>query len=149
MLAQWQTCVQLVEDIRLVQQHLLADAMLQGARWTIDEFKRLYWQHPLTRYMAQTLIWGVYQGENLRATFRITPELTLSSSRDRDYRLPRITTARIGVVHPRQLTAQTARQWRTILFDYGILQPFKQLALAFGTQHQSEQQHSIEAMDHP
>jgi hypothetical protein len=130
MLAQWQACVQLVEDVRLVQQHLLETAMREGARWTIDEFKRLYWQHPLTRSTAQTLIWGVYREDELRATFRITPELTLSSHQDRDYRLPRSAATRIGVVSPAQLSARVARQWRTILFDYAILQPFVQVTNA-------------------
>jgi hypothetical protein len=146
MMAEWQACTQLIDAVRFVQQRLLEAAMLEDARWTVAEFKCLYWQHPLTRYLAQTLIWGVYQGNKLRATFRLTPELTLSNSRDRDYRLPRTPNTQVGVVHPRQLSLRAARQWRSILFDYAILQPFEQLAL---TPPKPERRHLLQAMDNP
>lgn len=115
----------LKKDLRAVaadQVSRLETAMVEGDQWSIEDFRRACVEHPLTRGLAQRLVWIA----NDRHTFRIAEDGTFSDFDDECIVIP--STARVGVAHPLHLGAAGTERWARLLADYEILQPFEQLA---------------------
>ncbi len=100
-------------------------AMVQQRRWTGDEFLSLFLGHPVMRYLAVRLAWGVYDGEILQTCFRIAEDWTLADGEDRTFDLKR--DAVVGIPHLAEMTPELVLSLRQIFTDYVVVQPFKQL----------------------
>jgi hypothetical protein len=103
----------------------LEQAMGERRRWTSEEFRRLFLDHPVMRHLARRLVWGVYRDGQLADAFRVAEDLTLADRHDGFYELP--ADAAVGLVHALELPDGLSRDFGQIFGDYEILQPFKQL----------------------
>ncbi|MBN6037060.1 DUF4132 domain-containing protein [Amycolatopsis sp. 195334CR] len=116
----------LKKDVRTVaadQVRRLERAMVHGREWTVDEFRRLFVEHPLLWHIARRLVWLADSGDGVRA-FRIAEDRTFADVADNPFRLTDGDTVRIA--HPVHL-GETVAAWAELFADYEILQPFRQL----------------------
>ncbi|GIJ46248.1 hypothetical protein Val02_31340 [Virgisporangium aliadipatigenens] len=102
----------------------LEEAMVDGRRWDVAEFRRLLVEHPLMWQLTRRLLWGTFDGDTLTAAFRVAEDRSLADVDDKAFALA--DDARVGVVHPWQLGDARA-QWSTVFEDYEVIQPFAQL----------------------
>jgi hypothetical protein len=104
----------------------LEGAMCLRRRWSAPDFQKWLVGHPLLIHLVRRLVWGVFDLSNaLQRSFRVAEDATFADIADDPYELP--DGARIGIVHPLEMTADDARTWSTVLADYQLLPPFAQL----------------------
>jgi hypothetical protein len=116
---------QLLNNVRIVLPILLERAMIDGRRWSREQFEQFFVKHHINTYIAQSLVWGIYEGDQLRKAFHITSDLTPADEDYRGFTLPE--NAQVGVVHPLELSEEQRERWRILLHDYEIIQPFPQI----------------------
>uniref|UniRef100_UPI0033424662 DUF4132 domain-containing protein n=1 Tax=Castellaniella defragrans TaxID=75697 RepID=UPI0033424662 len=100
-------------------------AMVGQRRWRRTDFQMFFLDHPITRFLAARLIWGVYADGVFTEGFRIAEDWTLADANDTLYTLPE--NATIGIAHVLHMPAAAQAAFGQILADYEILQPFRQL----------------------
>lgn len=105
----------------------LEQALSTGRIWTGAGWRELFVQKPIMRQFAVGLIWGVY-GENgtADATFRYLEDGSLNTADEDEYELA--DDARVGLVHPVELSKEVLDAWKQQLEDYEIKQPIEQLS---------------------
>ncbi|MFI0356074.1 DUF4132 domain-containing protein [Actinomadura sp. 9N407] len=116
----------LKKDVRAIagiQLQRLELAMTTGRRWTLDEFREFFVQHPLVWHIARRLVWLAEHGGTASA-FRLAEDRTFADVTDAAVMAPG--DAAIGIAHPLHL-AGTLEEWSQIFADYEISQPFPQL----------------------
>ncbi|MEW2353881.1 DUF4132 domain-containing protein [Spirillospora sp. NPDC029432] len=139
--AAYQRFADLKKDVRAVaadQVRRLKAAMVGRRRWTPEEFRTLFVDHPLIWHVARRLVWIAEHGDGAAGTatafrvtaFRVAEDRTLAGAEDDEVTLPE--TARIGIAHPLDLVdpvgpGASAAAWSEVFADYEILQPFPQL----------------------
>jgi hypothetical protein len=102
----------------------LEAAMSNGRTWSVEEFRRFFVDHALSKHLARRLVWIAESGGD-RFGFRIAEDGTFGDVEDEALDLPE--DASIRVAHPVHL-GESVGAWAEILADYEILQPFDQLA---------------------
>ncbi|MFC3494403.1 DUF4132 domain-containing protein [Glycomyces rhizosphaerae] len=107
-----------VDQVRRIE-----TAMVSGRDWSVEEFRRCFAEHALTRHLTRRLVW-LAEVEGDRFGFRIAEDGTFGDVEDEAVDLPE--TGRIRVAHPVQLGSEAAA-WAEVFADYEILQPFDQL----------------------
>ncbi|MFY9259011.1 MAG: DUF4132 domain-containing protein [Gallionella sp.] len=95
-------------------------------RWQATTFKLLFIEHPVMRRFSTRLVWGVYENGQLQQCFRIAEDLTFADEHDDLYELS--PDAIVGIPHLLELSAAIQIGFIGLFRDYGIIQPFKQLA---------------------
>ncbi|RSN62040.1 DUF4132 domain-containing protein [Actinomadura sp. WAC 06369] len=117
---------ELKKDVRAVagvQLRRMELAMATGRRWSADEFREFFVEHPLMWHVARRLVWMAEHDGTGRA-FRIAEDRTFADAADRAYTPP--DGAAIGIAHPARL-GPAVRNWTRLFADYEIAQPFPQL----------------------
>ena len=124
--AEWKTLKKQVAETAKIQAVRLEQGMVTDRRWSAEEFDMLLVHHPLITNIVRLLLWGVFGDDGkLIQSFRITEDLTAADSSDDVYAIP--SAAKIGVVHPLQLTDADKNAWGEIWSDYELVPPFPQL----------------------
>lgn len=100
-------------------------AMIGERRWSAADFKLFFLDHPVMRFLATRVLWGVYRDGAWVEGFRVAEDYTLADSNDETYTLAHDAT--VGVAHVLAMPKAAADAFGQILADYEILQPFKQL----------------------
>ena len=108
-----------------LQQKRLEDAFKRSRRWSTPEWEALFVRKPIMHSFAIGLVWGIYEGEQLTATFRYMEDGSFNTADEEEFTLP--AQAQIGLVHPIHLDDETRDAWREQLADYEITQPFAQI----------------------
>ncbi|MBQ8966679.1 DUF4132 domain-containing protein [Ruminococcus sp.] len=104
----------------------LESVLMNDRRWTAEGWKELFVKNAVMHGFAMGLIWGLYDDSGkLTDTFRYTEEGSFNSVDDDELTIP--DNAKIGLVHPLELTAEQISAWKEQLEDYEITQPFPQL----------------------
>jgi hypothetical protein len=116
---------ELLDAAKTVQTILLERAMIDERRWSAEAFQRHFLYHPVKCHIAQQLIWGIYDGDQLLRTFHIMNDLSLSYADYHSLDLP--PNCQVGIPHPLHLTDAEREQWLHLLHDYKIIQPFPQI----------------------
>ena len=128
-----------------VQITRLEHAMTRQRRWSATDFERFFVQHPVMRFLAARLIWGVYAGpaphDALVAAFRLAEDWTLADMHDGPYALP--ATATVGIAHVLDLPPATLAACAQILADYMVLQPFAQIGRSTEALTDAERQANV------
>jgi hypothetical protein len=138
-LAETDSELAVLEMTKTVLPILLERAMIDGRRWSQEQFEHLFLKHHINSHLAQWLVWGAFDRDTLLKTFHVTSDLTLADVNYRGFTLPE--GAQIGVVHPLYLSEDERESWRRLLFDYEIIQPFPQILRAiYGLESTSEPQ---------
>ncbi|MFG2003494.1 DUF4132 domain-containing protein [Spirillospora sp. NPDC048911] len=102
----------------------LEKAMVTARRWTPEEFRGIFLDHPLLWHIARRLVWTAEEEDGKTTTFRVAEDRTLADADDDVFTVS--ATARIGLPHPLLLGDELAA-WSELFADYEILQPFPQL----------------------
>lgn len=121
---QWKALKKDAKTVASTQLQRLEQGLARRRRWTVPVFRALMVEHPLLGHLVRRLVWGSYQQERLLYTFRVAEDGTLADSEDRAVEWPSDTS--IGVFHPLD-DLKCLNNWRVLLADYQILQPFAQI----------------------
>lgn len=100
-------------------------AMVAQRRWSKADFELFFLNHPVMRFLAARLVWGVYADGAFVEGFRIAEDWTLADADDAFYTLPDTTS--VGIAHVLNMPAEAQAAFGQIFADYEILQPFRQL----------------------
>ena len=118
----------LKKDVKTVaadQIRRLERAMVNGRRWTAEEQRALFVDHPLLRHLTSRLVWATFDADDRpTGSFRVAEDQTLADSGDDELTLAGDTM--VGIAHPLHL-GETLGAWPGVFADYEILQPFPQL----------------------
>lgn len=118
------------------QTYRLEKVLMNGRTWNADAWTELFVENPIMHHFAMGLIWGVYEDNRLKATFRYMEDGTFNTVDEEEYTLPE--KAAITLVHPIELPEETLAQWKEQLDDYEIVQPLPQLTLPAITLQEKE-----------
>ncbi len=111
------------------QKARLEYVLMCARTWDAAGWTQLFVKNPVMHSFAIGLIWGTYDAEGkLLASFRYMEDGSFNTADEDEYELPE--QAKIGLVHPLELDAETLESWTTQLTDYEITQPFAQLTRA-------------------
>jgi hypothetical protein len=114
-------------------------AMGNARRWHAQDFETFLVHHPLLGHLVRRLVWGVFDGDALTATFRVAEDRSYADRADEAFSLAATAChpvadqpavrhrERVGVVHRLQLSDEDAAAWATVFRDYALAQPFEQL----------------------
>jgi hypothetical protein len=107
----------------------IENLMVRQFRWPLGRWQELFLVHPVLFPFATRLVWGIYDGGRLRATFRALEDRTLTNAADEAVTLPggKANAVTVGIVHPLELSADDRRAWSVHLADYNVQSPFQQL----------------------
>lgn len=107
----------------------LENLMVRQYRWPVSRWRDLYLVHPVLFPFAARLVWAVYGADGKpQALFRALEDRTLTNERDETVELPaKDDAARIGIVHPLELSLDQRQAWLTHLADYGVEPVFPQM----------------------
>ena len=101
-------------------------AMVAQRRWSAPDFRLFFLQHPVMRFLAARLVWGVYESDAFVQGFRVAEDFSLADQNDDTWELP--DTATVGLAHVLEIPSTMQAAFGQVLADYEILQPFQQLA---------------------
>lgn len=107
------------------QQSRLEFALSNERKWSVTAWENLFVKNPIMHQFAIGLIWGVYQDDILKDTFRYMEDGTFNNVEEEEYEL--LKDAKIGLVHPLELSEELIEAWKEQLSDYEIVQPVVQL----------------------
>lgn len=107
------------------QKMRLEMALSSERLWTSEAWQELFVKNPIMHQFAIGLIWGVYEEHKLVKSFRYMEDGSFNTEEEEEYELPK--NAKIGLVHPVELTKESIGTWKEQLSDYEITQPFEQL----------------------
>jgi hypothetical protein len=117
-------------DAESVAQALLRrfeGAMVRRRTWSAESFRAYVVGHPLVTHVARRLVWSG-PGPDEASTFRVAEDGSFANENDAEYTLP--SDAVVALPHPLALGKDAVTSWSRILADYGVVQPFDQLARA-------------------
>ncbi|MBP5267936.1 MAG: DUF4132 domain-containing protein [Ruminococcus sp.] len=103
----------------------LEDTMRTARSWSSQNWKKLFVANPIMHRFAIGLIWGTYKDDKLEKCFRYLDDGSFTTVDDEEFTIPE--NAKIGLVHPVELTDEELSAWKQQLKDYDIIQPFPQL----------------------
>ena len=110
------------------QKMRLEMALSTERKWTCGAWKKLFVENPIMHQFAIGLIWGIYEDSKLTQTFRYMEDGSFNTEEEDEFTLPEEDTqAKIGLVHPVELSEESIESWKTQLEDYEIVQPIEQL----------------------
>lgn len=104
----------------------LEKVLMNGRGWSAESWKTLFVENPIMHRFATGLVWGVYEGGTLKASFRYMEDGTFNTVDEEEYTLPE--QADITLVHPIDLDEESAAAWKQQLEDYEVVQPLAQFA---------------------
>lgn len=114
-----------VKTIAADQIRRFESAMTHNRRWTADDHRTLFVEHPLLWHLARRLVWATFDsGGRPTGSFRVAEDRTLADVADEELSLaPEVA---VGIAHPLHL-GDDVGPWSDVFADYEILQPFAQL----------------------
>lgn len=122
-------CTTLKKEIKTLIQNQkirLQKVLLNGRKWTYNNFKTVFVENPIMNMFALKLIWGAYdENNNLIESFRYMEDGTFNTVDEEEHTLKE--NSLITLVHPSELDADTIAKWESQLSDYEIVQPIEQL----------------------
>lgn len=114
-----------LKNVITAQRARLEYVLMCDRRWSQQKWNELFVKNAVMNCFAIGLIWGVYEGSELKATFRYMDDGSFTDMEGDEYTLPE--GAQIGLVHPIELNKEQLDGWREQLEDFEITQPFEQL----------------------
>ncbi len=135
--AAWKLMKKQIREVAKIQAGRLEQAMIIGRRWNREQFELLLVRHPLMVHLSRMLLWAGYTKEGtFIKTFRVTEEGDYSDETDSAVNLEECDI--IGIIHPLNLTRESAAAWGELFSDYEIIPPFPQLGRAVYTLDETE-----------
>ena len=101
---------------------------MDGRKWTLDEWKEVFFENPIIKVFAVKLIWGIYDNNNkLLNTFRYMEDGSFNNAYDEEITIEG--DVFITLISPIEIDKSLIEKWKNQLSDYDIIQPFTQLSL--------------------
>ncbi|WP_067547621.1 DUF4132 domain-containing protein [Nocardia crassostreae] len=114
-----------VKSTAAEQLRRLERAMVTGRRWSAEEYRRLFVDHPLLRHLSHRIVWAIFdENDAVTGSSRVAEDGSYADAADEVVTLP--DAAVVGIPHPLHLGDSRAA-WGEVFADYEILQPFSQL----------------------
>ncbi|KNY26895.1 DUF4132 domain-containing protein [Pseudobacteroides cellulosolvens] len=130
--AAWKLMKKQIREVAKIQAGRLEQAMIIGRQWTRDQFELLLVRHPLMVHLTRMVVWAGYSKEGtFIRTFRVTEEGNYADETDSEVFIDEC--ERIEIIHPLNLTSDSASTWGELFSDYEIMPPFPQLGRAVYT----------------
>lgn len=124
--SEWHLLSGQLAEVAKVQSARLEQAMVGERRWTIADFRRFLFGHPLMINFTRRLVWGVFDASGgLQLAFRTAEDRTFVDLADDAVELPE--RGLIGLAHPLHLDEDARVRWAEHVADYEIIPPFSQL----------------------
>jgi hypothetical protein len=108
-----------------VQSTRLEIALSINRKWTLEKWNKLFVENVIMNRFAIGLIWGIYECDKLKESFRYMEDGTFNTADEDEFEIPE--GAEIGLVHPIELSDEEKESWKEQLEDYEIVQPIEQL----------------------
>lgn len=121
----WKLLKKQLKTVVSNQKIRLDQALRIERRWETPKWRELFVKNPVMHQFAIGLIWGVYENDVLKDTFRYMEDGTFNTAQEEEYELSE--TGNIGLVHPIELSQELLTTWKEQLADYEIVQPVEQL----------------------
>ena len=99
-------------------------AMLNGRRWSLNDFKTLIVNHPLLQHIASNLVWGAEVKDKHLFSFRVGENAVMLNAMDEMLDIP--SDSVIYIPHPLVLTDEI-KAWQKSLLKHKLKQPFAQI----------------------
>lgn len=103
----------------------LEQSLVTRRRWSFADWHKLFIDNTIQHGFAAGLVWGVYTGNELAATFRYIEDGSFSTIDENEITL--LADDLIGLVHPLELGNEEKQQWKQHIEDYEVKQPILQL----------------------
>jgi len=118
-----------IKDVLRLQKDRLYEAMCTQRSWPFEDWDEFLNRHPVVRRYCQRLVWSVWDGETLAATFRSLEDGTLTDAEDEEVRPgPQ---AMVRLAHSCVMPRETAAAWLRHFADYKVQPLFAQLGGAW------------------
>ena len=113
-----------------MQTERLQFSFMDGRKWTLKDWRELFFENLLMKNFAIKLIWGVYDKKNkLLKTFRYMEDGTFNNENDEEIKIEETKEKiLIGLISPIETDKKIIEKWKRQLEDYEIIQPFNQLS---------------------
>lgn len=110
------------------QSERLQLVLMDGRKWTLKDWKEIFFDNPFMKAFAVKLIWGVYdKDDKLLSSFRYMEDGSFNNADDEEISIN--DDALITLLSPIETDNTTIEKWKNQLADYEIVQPFNQLSL--------------------
>jgi predicted DNA-binding WGR domain protein len=125
----WKAMKKDVRALASIQILRLELGMGNARRWSGEEFRNFFVEHPLLTHLVRRLVWGVYAPDGtLQRTFRVAEDRSYADHDDDACEVA--ADAVIGIAHRLHLSDDDTAAWGKLFADYELAQPFEQLARA-------------------
>jgi len=114
-----------IQAILRQQKERLYEAMCVQRSWTFEDWDEFLHAHPIVRRYCERLVWSVWDGEALVATFRPLEDGSLTGAEDSE--VTAAPEAEVRLAHSALLPPEVAEAWRRHLADYRVQPLFEQL----------------------
>ena len=113
-----------------MQTERLQFSFMDGRKWTLNDWRELFFENFLMKNFAIKLIWGVYDKKNkLLKTFRYMEDGTFNNEDDEEMKIEETKEKiLIGLISSIETDKKIIEKWKKQLEDYEIIQPFNQLS---------------------
>ena len=109
----------------LKEKKCLEQALNTGRFWTVQQWKELFIDTVVMNPFAISLIWGHYENDELKETFRYNGENHFLTAKKKKYQFPE--TGMIQLVCKETLSEQELNAWKAQLVEDELIQPIQQL----------------------
>ncbi|QUJ67729.1 DUF4132 domain-containing protein [Photobacterium sp. GJ3] len=101
----------------------MEDAFVAWRTWSFDCWRTLFLGNPVMHKIAEQLVWGVYEDDQLIRTFLPNPAPVDTA----DEPVAIQPDARVGLVHPAELSSEQLATWQGYFDDWNLTPLFSQL----------------------
>ena len=116
-----------INKVLKTQTERLLLVFMDARKWTLTEWKEVFFENPLMKAFAVKLIWGIYdEKNNLLNTFRYMEDGSFNNIDDEEIKID--DNSLISLVSPVEINKELIEKWKNQLSDYDIIQPFNQLS---------------------
>ncbi|PPS21805.1 hypothetical protein DJ52_08630 [Brachyspira murdochii] len=106
----------------------LTKSLMYEKKYNYSFFKEVFIDNPLMNKFSSSLIWNLYDKDNLfLTTFRYNNDGSYSNCEDEEINIDE--NSFISLASPIEMDDETINQWRKQLEDYELIQPIQQLSI--------------------
>lgn len=121
----WKAMKKDARAVASIQLTRLELGMGNARRWSGEEFRAFFVEHPLLFHVVKRLVWAVFDGEQPTTTFRVAEDRSYADRHDDACTVD--DDARVGIAHRLHLTEADEQAWTRVFADYELEAPFAQL----------------------
>ena len=116
-----------INKVLKTQTERLQLVFMDARKWTVPEWKEVFFENPFMKAFAIKLIWGIYdKNNNLLNTFRYMEDGSFNNIDDEEIIID--DNSLITLISPVEIKKELILKWKNQLADYDIVQPFNQLS---------------------